>query len=95
MHKEHNRWYADWYDRKGKRRRKAFPSAEQATLYEHDQKALSRPKKIGPAPKLLRSSRPISKRGNPKEPVPTVDDKPCSTSAKPSSAKPAKRPSKP
>jgi len=95
MHQEHNRFYADWYDRKGKRRRKAFLTAEAATAHELEQKAQSRPKKIGPAPKSPRSSAPISKRGNLKEPDPTAAGKPCSTSAKPSSPKPARSPSMP
>lgn len=91
MHQEHNRWYADWYDRKGKRRRKAFLTPEDATAYESQQKAIAHPKKKGPAPNSLRSSAPTSKRGNPKEPAHTAAAKQCSTSAKPSSAKRAKR----
>jgi hypothetical protein len=45
VHQEHNRFYADWYDKRGKRKRKSFQTAEEATRYELEQKAKARPGK--------------------------------------------------
>jgi hypothetical protein len=45
MYKEHNRFYADWRDKKGKRKRKAFLTAEDARRYELEQKVKAQPGK--------------------------------------------------
>lgn len=43
MYEKHNRFYADWRDRRGVRRRKAFTTADAATAHEVAQKAVARP----------------------------------------------------
>lgn len=45
MYQEHNRFYADWRDRKGVRHRRAFTTAAQAEAFELTQKALNHPKR--------------------------------------------------
>lgn len=34
MYQKHNRFYADWRDKRGKRRRKAFTTPEAAELHD-------------------------------------------------------------
>lgn len=46
MYEKGNRYLADWYDRKGKRRRKSFATPEEAEQYEAAQKNQSHPKKV-------------------------------------------------
>jgi hypothetical protein len=42
MYKKYNRFYADWRDVHGDRRRKAFTTAEAATSYEEQEKRAAR-----------------------------------------------------
>ena len=44
MYQKGNRYLADWYDRRGHRRRKSFTTAEAAQAYEDAQRATARPK---------------------------------------------------
>lgn len=44
MFQKHNRFYADWKDRRGVRRRKAFVTAREAEVFELTQKSVVRPK---------------------------------------------------
>ena len=83
-----SRFYADWRDKRGTRRRRAFTTAEEATAYEAEQKQRTHPKPKGPALKSPRSSGPTSKRGKRPVAVRTAAPKPCSKSAKPSLQKP-------
>ncbi len=82
-----SRFYADWRDKRGTRRRRAFTTAEEATTYEAEQTQRTHPKPKGPALKSPRSSGPISKRGKQSVAVKTAAPKPCNKSAKPSSPK--------
>lgn len=43
MYSKHNRWYADWRDKRGQRKRRAFTTPEAAEAYEAAQKAKARP----------------------------------------------------
>lgn len=45
MFEKQGKFYADWRDRTGKRKRKAFTSERAAIRYEDEQKALAHPKK--------------------------------------------------
>jgi hypothetical protein len=63
MYQKDNRWYADWRDKRGVRRRKAFTTEEAAQQYEDDQKNLSRPKKKGGELRSRASSSPKLERG--------------------------------
>lgn len=62
MFEKHNRFYADWYDRRGVRRRKAFNSSAEAEVFEAEQKAKAHPKKKGTGGQFRLSSVPKSKR---------------------------------
>jgi hypothetical protein len=44
VYEKHNRFYADWRDKKGLRRRRAFTTARQAEAFELTQKAVAHPK---------------------------------------------------
>jgi len=44
MFEKNGKYYADWRDRKGKRKRKSFTSARAALRYEEEQKELAHPK---------------------------------------------------
>ena len=59
------KYYADWYDEAGHRRRKAFPTAELATAHSTRMRAANRPQQ--PRRKSKTSSRPPS--ANPKAPT--------------------------
>lgn len=47
MYEKGNCYFADWRDRKGKRKRKSFSTSEEATAYEAAQKETARPKQGG------------------------------------------------
>ncbi len=47
MLEKYGKYYADWYDRNGKRRRKGFPTEAEARAYQEAQKAKARPQKRG------------------------------------------------
>ena len=63
MFQKHNRFYADWRDKRGVRHRKSFTTAEAAIDHETSQKDATRPKLKGAAKPLQRQSAPISQRG--------------------------------
>lgn len=87
MYTKGSRFYADWRDRRGNRRRRAFATQQEAITWEEEQKRLAHPKKAGPAHKSPRSSGPTSKRGKQSAEVRTGGRKQCSKSAKPLSRK--------
>lgn len=64
MYQKDNRFYADWRDRRGNRRRKAFLTAAEATEYEERQKVAVRPKAQGVASPSRKPSRRTSERGS-------------------------------
>lgn len=69
MFEKDNRFYADWRDRKGVRRRKAFTTADAAQLHEETQKNASRPKRKGAGLRSTQSSAPSVPLGT--QPTPT------------------------
>jgi hypothetical protein len=95
MYQKDNRFYADWRDRRGVRRRKAFTSADAATAYEEEQKNAARPKTRGAGLQLPRSSAPGRQRGprsNTKTAIPRTQT--LTTQPKLSSLRQAAKPSK-
>jgi hypothetical protein len=64
MYQKDNRFYADWRDRRGNRRRKAFLTAADASEYEERQKVAVRPKAEGAASASRKPSRRTSGRGS-------------------------------
>jgi hypothetical protein len=56
MYQKDNRFYADWRDKRGNRRRKAFTSGEAAQTYEDAQKELARPKALAAGEPSRKSS---------------------------------------
>ena len=64
MYSKQNRFYADWRDKKGKRHRKAFTTANEATRYELEQKARYRSKTQGTAQQSQKPSVPTTQRGS-------------------------------
>ncbi len=82
MYEKHNRFYADWRDRRGVRRRKAFLTAEDAERYEMEQKAKARPKTQGTGQASSKSSVPTIPRGSSNEtkPAPTPSTPPSALS---------------
>ena len=67
MYEKGYKYYADWRDRKGNRKRKSFDTPEEAVAFETVQKAESRPKTQGRAAKRSRrlstDSPKVSMRG--------------------------------
>lgn len=63
MYMKGNLYLADWYDRKGKRKRKSFATAAAAQAYEDSQKAIVRPKKKGEGQPLRKLSPDSSASG--------------------------------
>jgi hypothetical protein len=64
MFEKAGKFYADWRDRDGVRRRKSFTSPRAAQRFEAEQKELAHPKpkaRVTPSPSY---SRPISKTGD-------------------------------
>jgi hypothetical protein len=57
MFEKGNRYLADWYDRKGKRKRKSFETPEAAQAFEDSMRAQAHPKKKGAG---LQSRKPSS-----------------------------------
>lgn len=86
MFEKDNRFYADWRDRKGVRRRKAFTTADAAQLHEETEKNKARPKKRGAEPQSLPSSAPTSQPGTRRKAIPTRATRP-KTSSKSAAAK--------
>jgi hypothetical protein len=70
MYEKHNRFYADWRDKRGNRKRKAFLTAKDAERYELEQKAKARPKTQGAARPSTISSVPTTPRGSSKKTKP-------------------------
>jgi hypothetical protein len=66
MFTKHNRFYADWRDRRGVRKRKAFLTAADATRFEMEQQAKAHPKKQDTERASKRSSVPMVQRGESK-----------------------------
>lgn len=64
MYQKDNRFYADWRDRRGIRRRKAFLTAAEAAEHEERQKVATRPKARGAASPSRKHSGRTSRRGN-------------------------------
>jgi hypothetical protein len=66
MYEKNGKYYADWRDKKGTRKRKSFTSQRAALRYEEEQKELAHPK---PKARTIRSphfSAPTSKGPAPK-----------------------------
>jgi hypothetical protein len=85
MYPKDNRFYADWRDRRGIRKRKAFLTAQDAERYEMEQKAKVRPKTQGTARQSSKSSVPTTPRGSSNEtrPAPTRNTLPSASSKSP------------
>lgn len=64
MYQKDNRFYADWRDRRGIRRRKAFLTAAEAAEHEERQKVAVRPKAQGAASPSRKHSRRTSTHGS-------------------------------
>lgn len=62
MMKKHGKYFADWRDERGRRHRKAFPTAKRAHTYQHAQQlAASRKKAHRSEAAQRQSSRPTRK----------------------------------
>jgi len=70
MYEKHNRFYADWRDRRGNRKRKAFLTAKDTERYELEQKAKARPRTQGTARPSTISFVPTTPRGSSKKTKP-------------------------
>ena len=57
MFQKGNRYLADWYDRKGNRRRKSFTTPEAAQAYEDVQRSTAHPKALRESKQLRKPSR--------------------------------------
>ena len=62
MFEKANKFYADWRDSKGKRKRKSFVSMKAAQKYEEEQKAITHPKKTAQVKQLPTYSVPERRR---------------------------------
>ena len=60
MFEKSGKFYADWRDRKGVRRRKSFTSPKAALKFEAEQKELAHPKSRGRGQVLPRYSAPVT-----------------------------------
>jgi hypothetical protein len=63
MYEKSGKFFADWRDRKGNRKRKSFTNARAALRFEEEQKELARPKLKARAKLSPRFSVPL-KRGS-------------------------------
>jgi hypothetical protein len=63
MYEKDNKYYADWRDRQGKRKRKSFTSPKAALRFEEEQKEIARPKKRGVGKLLPTFSTPKPSKG--------------------------------
>ncbi len=79
MFEKQGKFYADWRDRKGVRKRKSFTSARAAIRFEEEQKELAHPK-----PKA-------QGRRSPRFSVPDTKSTPGHQRTKPSPRKPSSR----
>jgi hypothetical protein len=61
MYEKQGKFYADWRDRKGTRKRKSFTTARAALRFESEQKEISHPKFKAQGQPLPKLSAPASK----------------------------------
>jgi hypothetical protein len=61
MFEKSGKYYADWRDKKGKRKRKSFNSKRAAQRHEEEQKELTHPKPQARARRSPHYSAPISR----------------------------------
>jgi hypothetical protein len=64
MFEKEGKFYADWRDKRGTRKRKSFTSMQAALRHEEEQKELAHPKKKARGQTSLKSS--VPKRTGPK-----------------------------
>jgi hypothetical protein len=62
MRKKYSSWYADWRDEHGQRKRKAFPTKNQAQAFQEKMQAQAARKKIRASAPSQTSARPGPRR---------------------------------